>query len=126
MPVRPKRLYLVKRHPSLTREQFVARWREHGALAMRFMARQQWENVVRYAQCDAIHDHGLAGVTRDYDGVGMIGFRDLEARRRHATFAEARAVLEADEDLASANGSTRQGWSPPSTSCSTGRRPASA
>jgi hypothetical protein len=96
--IRPKRLYLARRHPSLTPAAFITRWREHGRLAMSFMARQQWQNVTRYAHLDAIRDSGIPGVAQDIDGVGMIGFRDLEARRRHAGFAEARAVLEPDED----------------------------
>jgi hypothetical protein len=98
--IRPKFVYLAKRHPRLTREQFISRWREHGALAMGFMARQHWENVTRYVHCDAIHDHGLSGVSDDYDGVGLIWFKDLDARKRHRSFAEARAAREADEDLA--------------------------
>lgn len=96
--IRPKRIYLARRHPRLDERAFVHRWREHGALAMDFMARQRWENVVRYAQCDAVRDHGLPAVSSAFDGVGMIWFRDLDARARHSGFAEARAALVADED----------------------------
>ena len=96
--IRPKRMYLVKRNPRFSAETFVPRWREHGRLAMQFMARQHWDNVVRYAHYDPVRDPRLTGVTREYDGVGMIGFRDVDARKRHVGFVEARSVLEADED----------------------------
>lgn len=98
-PVRPKRLYLARRKPALTREQFFKRWRQHGKLAMSFMARQNWENVTAYIHFDPVREaSGIAGASDDYDAIGWIRFKDIEARKRHAQFAEARAVLEADED----------------------------
>src|SRR6187401_1314827 len=105
-----KRMYLAVRHPSLSPEAFVTRWRTHGALAMSFMARQQWENVTRYVQCDALRDHGLEGIAPDFDGIGMISFRDAEARKRHVGNADARAVLEADEDDTFAMRVNRRGF----------------
>lgn len=98
MTVHPKRIYFTQRHPSLTRDMFVARWRQHGQLAMHFMAKQDWANVVRYLHCDAIHDSGLPGIDEQWDGMGIVLFRDTDARRRHVGFMEARAALEADED----------------------------
>ena len=109
MTVQPKRLYFVQRHPSLTREEFIPRWRQHGRLAMHFMARQDWANVARYVHCDALHDHGLAGIDQRWDGMGIVLFRDQEARRRHLGFAEARVALEADEDAAFAQRVNRNG-----------------
>jgi uncharacterized protein (TIGR02118 family) len=97
--VRPKRLYLARRKPALTRDQFRARWRQHGNLAMSFMARQNWENVTAYIHFDPLREaSGIAGASDDYDAIGWIRFKDIEARKRHVQFAEARAVLEADED----------------------------
>lgn len=98
-PIKPKRLYLARRKPTLTREQFRDRWRVHGRLAMSFMARQNWENVTAYIHFDPVREaSGIAGASDDYDAIGWIRFKDVEARRRHAGFAEARAVLEPDED----------------------------
>lgn len=98
-PVRPKRLYLARRKPGMTREQFITRWRVHGRLAMSFMARQNWENVTAYIHFDPIPEAaGIAGASGDYDAIGWIRFKDVEARRRHSQFTEARAVLEPDED----------------------------
>ncbi|MGE0802837.1 MAG: EthD domain-containing protein [Lautropia sp.] len=102
---RPKRLYLARRHPGLSREAFKVQWRAHGLLAMHFMARQQWENVMRYAHCDALAPDAAGG----FDGVGMVWFRDLAARRRHLQFAEARAALKADEDRVFAEHPDRSG-----------------
>jgi hypothetical protein len=44
-----KLAYLAKRNPALSREQFIRRWRQHGALAM---GPARWDSVGRYAQCD--------------------------------------------------------------------------
>jgi hypothetical protein len=97
--VKPKRLYLARRKPTLTRVQFLARWRVHGKLAMSFMAKQNWENVSAYIHFDPLREAaGIAGASDDYDAIGWIRFKSIEARRRHAQFAEARVVLEPDED----------------------------
>lgn len=66
---------------------------------MSFMARQGWENVTAYIHFDPVREaSGIAGASDDYDAIGWICFKDIEARRRHTQFAEARAVLEPDED----------------------------
>lgn len=97
--VTPKRLYLARRKPTFTREQFISRWRIHGELAMSFMAKQNWENVTAYIHFDPVREAaGVAGASDDYDAIGWIRFKDIEARRRHAQFTEARTVLEPDED----------------------------
>jgi uncharacterized protein (TIGR02118 family) len=98
-PIRPKRLYLARRKPTLTREQFIARWRVHGRLAMSFMAKQSWDNVAAYIHFDPVREAaGVAGASDDYDAIGWIRFKSIEARARHATFTDARVVLEPDED----------------------------
>jgi len=108
--VHPKRMYLAYRHPTLSPEAFIPRWRQHGALAMQFMAEQGWQNVTSYSHCDAIRDSGLTGVAGEIDGVGMFRFHDLEARRRHVQFQRARSVLEADEDSTFGHRVNRTGW----------------
>ena len=65
---------------------------------MSFMARQNWENVTAYIHFDPVRASGIAGASDDYDAIGWIRFKDIDARKRHIQFAEARAVLEADED----------------------------
>jgi hypothetical protein len=107
--MRPKRIYFVRRHPGIARENFTARWREHGRLAMHFMAQQGWRNVVRYVHCDSVDAPEVPGLSGEWDGMGIVLFRDAEARREHVAFAAARQALEADEDLAFAQRVNRSG-----------------
>lgn len=105
---RPKRIYFVRPHPSLAAGRFTERWREHGRLAMQFMQRQGWRNVVRYVHCDAV-DVPQVPNARSWAGMGIVVFRDAEARKDHLSFAQARKALEADEDLAFADRVNRSG-----------------
>ena len=75
----PKLIYLAKRNPSLMREDFTARWRQHGALGM---SMPRWVNIRRYVHCD-VQQPGIDGVSECYDGVGLIWHRSPEARARH-------------------------------------------
>ncbi len=95
--MQPKRIYFVDPHPSLAPGAFTARWREHGRLAMAFMARQDWRNVVRYVHCDAVD---VPGVANAWAGMGIVVFRDAQARKDHIASPGQRLALEADEDLA--------------------------
>ena len=81
--VQAKRIYFAQCNASLDRNAFIARWRRHGKLAMHFMAAQHWENVLRYVHCDAVRDTALAGIDEQWDGMGILLFRDSAARRRH-------------------------------------------
>lgn len=98
MSIQPKRIYIAERNRALSREQFIARWRRHGVLAMSFMASQNWGNVIRYVHCDAMHERAIPGVSDQYDGMGIVLFKDPEARKRHIDFTQARAALELDEE----------------------------
>lgn len=69
-----KLIYLAKRNPSLTREEFVRRWRQHGAFAMQL---ERWSSIDRCAYCDVLPPlPGIAEASDDYDGVATIWFRD--------------------------------------------------
>lgn len=93
----PKRLYLAIRNPSLTREQFRMRWRQHGALAM---SQASWKaGVVRYVHSDALPcAGGLLGATDKFDGAGMVMYADAEARKRRANDPTERPPILKDED----------------------------
>jgi len=95
--VMPKRIYLARRNPNLTREQFRMRWRQHGALAM---SQRTWgESAVRYVHSDPIPmTGGLAGASDDYDGVGMILHQSIESRRRRLADPGERPPILKDED----------------------------
>ena len=86
MPIRPKLMYLARRNPALSREQFTPRWRQHGALGM---SMPRWKNIWRYVHCDVI-----AG---DYDGVGIVWHRSPDTRRAHREDTSSQAAMEADE-----------------------------
>ena len=85
--IRPKLIYLARRNPALTKEGFVPRWRQHGALGM---SMPRWKNIWRYAHCDVVSDS-------DYDGVGIVWHRSAEARRAHREDQSSQAQMEADE-----------------------------
>jgi hypothetical protein len=91
-----KQIYLAKRHPALSREQFRPRWRNHFAIAS---ALPRWVNVRRYAQCDAIVDvPPRVPISREYDGIGLHWFKSAEARARHIADAKSQQIMETDED----------------------------
>jgi len=65
-----KSIYLAKRKPEFTHDQFVIRWRRHGALAM---SQSFFGNHIRlYVQAELIQPAPLAGATADYDAVAYL------------------------------------------------------
>lgn len=64
-----KHIYLAKRKPGFTRDQFVARWRQHGALAM---SKPFFQHNILYMQAEPIPSLAMPGVTEDYDAIGYI------------------------------------------------------
>lgn len=96
--VRPKRIYFALRHPQWQGDTFVQRWRQHGQLAMRFMAEQSWANVDRYVHGDRIHLQGFPSSGVAYDGMGMVFFKSVQSRQQHLANPQSRQILLADED----------------------------
>ena len=75
-----KLAYLARRNPGLSREQFIRRWRQHGALAMSL---PRWDSIGRYAQCDCLPvPPGLSRASQQYDGIGMVWFTDSDPGSR--------------------------------------------
>jgi hypothetical protein len=68
-----KLIYIAKRNPKFTREQFIARWRKHGALAM---SQQLWRQAARYVQASSIPSPSIEGASETYDAVGVLWFKD--------------------------------------------------
>jgi len=58
-----KAMYLAKRHPSLNRDAFLARWRMHGAKAM---SSAFWKNTLVYVQAEPVI---ISGFSDEYDAV---------------------------------------------------------
>lgn len=87
--IRPKLMYLARRNPALSREQFTPRWRQHGALGM---SMPRWKNIWRYVHCDVLPEFG-----EDYDGVGIVWHKSPESRRAHREDTSSQGAMEADE-----------------------------
>ncbi|MHB9879987.1 EthD domain-containing protein [Pacificimonas sp. ICDLI1SI03] len=91
----PKLIYLTRRNPAFARDEWTARWRQHGALGM---SRERWKNVQRYVHCDLIEpQQDESAFLGDHDGVGLIWHRSIAHRNAHFADNEAQAVMEADE-----------------------------
>jgi hypothetical protein len=91
----PKLIYLTKRHPTLSREAFTRRWRQHGALGMSL---PRWRNIARYVHCDVLRPQTpTADLDSGYDGVGLIWHRSPQARAAHVADTSSRLTMERDE-----------------------------
>lgn len=62
-------MYLTRRKPGFDHDRFVARWREHGALAM---SKGFFRNMRAYVQAEVIQPAVLPGTTQDFDAVAYI------------------------------------------------------
>lgn len=61
-----KLIYLARRKPGLTFDQFVCRWRKHGALGM---SQPIWRHALGYVQAEPIFPAPVAGVSQEFDAV---------------------------------------------------------
>lgn len=90
-----KTIYAQTRREGLSREDFVHRWRRHGALAMTLPG--FWDTVVRYIQSDRLGDvSGFASASADYVGVGELHYADVAGRLASKASSELTSVLHPD------------------------------
>ena len=83
-----KAIYLIRRKPGLSREDFHRYWREvHGAIAARI------PGLRRYVQCHAIARDGDG---EQFDGAAEAWFDDMDAVR-HAVASPEYAAARTDE-----------------------------
>lgn len=68
-----KLMYLAKRKPGFTTDQFVCRWRMHGATAM---AQPLWRHTLGYVQAEPIRPAPIAGASEEFDAVASFIIRD--------------------------------------------------
>jgi uncharacterized protein (TIGR02118 family) len=82
-----KAIYLIRRKPGMSAEDFHRYWREvHGPIAARI------PGLRRYVQCHSI-DAGF-GDAPEYDGAAEVWFDDMEAVRRAVASPEYAAARE--------------------------------
>jgi hypothetical protein len=62
-------MYLAKRKPGFTPDQFTCRWRKHGALGMSTIG---WKHMLFYSQAEPIRPTPIAGASGDYDAVAYL------------------------------------------------------
>jgi hypothetical protein len=88
-----KLVYLARRNPTLGADEFPARWRRHGELAMSL---GNWAPTISgYAQCDNLgspwgaEDAGSQDRwSLEHDGVGSVWFYDQDALERFVSHAD--------------------------------------
>lgn len=68
-----KLIYLANRKPGFTFDEFVRRWRMHGAIGM---AQPLWRHTLSYVQSEPIFPVAIAGATEAYDAVATFTVRD--------------------------------------------------
>ena len=68
-----KLIYLARRKPGFTFDEFVRRWRMHGA---RGMEGAFWRHVLGYVQAEPIRPSPLAGCSEDHDAIACFMLRD--------------------------------------------------
>ncbi len=82
-----KAIYLIRRKPGMSREDFHRYWREvHGTIAARI------PGMRRYVQCHAIANP--SATDDDYDGAAEAWFDDMEAVARAVASPEYAAARE--------------------------------
>lgn len=65
-----KLMYLAKANPKFesNKDEFVARWRMHGAKGM--SVTEMWKPTIAYVQAEVLHNEKLEGFNYEYDGIG--------------------------------------------------------
>lgn len=91
-----KMIYLARRNPGLTPEQFPQAWREHSALGAQ--CTNVRAKVLSVAQCSRVLEGPpLPGANLDYDGVNLLGIRDRAVSDDIWSDAETLAIMRPDE-----------------------------
>lgn len=68
-----KLIYLAKRKPGFTFDDFVRRWRMHGARAME---QPLWKHAVGYVQVEPLRPAPIAGASEEFDAIACFMVRD--------------------------------------------------
>ena len=68
-----KLIYLARRKPGYTFDEFVRRWRKHGALAME---QTIWRHALGYVQAEPIRPPPVTGASEKFDAVACFMIRE--------------------------------------------------
>ena len=68
-----KLIYLARRKPVFSFDQFVCRWRQHAALAM---SQTFWRNSLSYVQAEPLRPTPMKGASDAYDAIATYSVRD--------------------------------------------------
>lgn len=88
-----KLIYLARRKPGFTFDEFVRRWRRHGALGM---SQPIWRHARGYVQAEPLQPPPLAGAAEDYDAVAC--FMLSEEMYAGMTDADMEGAMQMAED----------------------------
>lgn len=94
-PLAWKMIYLARRNPTLTPEQFPQAWREHSALGRQ--CKNVQDRVRSVTQCVRLLDGEIHDASTDYDGLNLLGLRDRESADAIWTDPETLAIMRPDE-----------------------------
>lgn len=87
--------YAESRLPGLSRQEFLARWRAHGGLALETAAFRS--AVTRYVHHDPVHEPAaFPGASTSYDALGEIACADASSLRALLASAEVRGPIRDD------------------------------
>lgn len=89
-----KLIYLARRKPGLDFDQFVRRWRQHGALGMQ---QSFWRQALCYVQAEPILPAPIAGAAEDFDAVAYFMLRDATFDEMTGEDNISSALMAADE-----------------------------
>jgi hypothetical protein len=89
-----KLIYLAKRKPGFTFDEFVCRWRKHGAFAM---GSPIWRHAIGYVQAEPIRPAPIPGASEEFDAVACYMIRDAMFKEMTEEDAAAGQAIAQDE-----------------------------
>ena len=91
-----KMIYLARRKPGFSLDDFIRRWRKHGALGME---QPLWRQAVGYVQAEPIRPVPIRGASEDFDAVACFIVRDEMFSEMDDNDVAGAAIMAEDELL---------------------------
>lgn len=89
-----KLIYLARRKPGFTPDEFVRRWRKHGALGME---QDLWRHAIGYVQAEPIRPIPISGASDEFDAVACFMLREAMFSERTDDDNAGAAIMAQDE-----------------------------